>query len=150
EGVLKGVPFDRKLVTTTYDGIAIQPLYTADNPVPAPGLPGSPPFVRGSSARGQIGGWDVRQYVAEPDARAANDAVLAGLERGATSIWVRVGDGGVTPAGLADALAGVYLDAAAIELDPVTDPVAAVDALEAVWRALPPSETHGCLGLDPL
>ena len=90
DAVLKGASFDQKLVTHTYDGVAIQPLYTADTPV-VDALPGTAPFVRGSQPSGQLGGWDVRQYHADPDPVATNDAILADLERGVTSIWLRVG-----------------------------------------------------------
>src|SRR5687767_4446846 len=55
-----------RLRTTTYDGITIEPLYTAaDAPPPdAAGFPGSAPFVRGRTPTGtQLHGWDVRQRV---------------------------------------------------------------------------------------
>ena len=47
-----GERFERRLVTRTYDGIAVQPLYTATD-APAgtsiDGLPGSWPYVRGTT-----------------------------------------------------------------------------------------------------
>ena len=61
-----------RLRSTTYDGITIEPLYTAeDAPDPArPVCPASPPFVRGRTGRrhrdrsdGADVGWDVRQLV---------------------------------------------------------------------------------------
>ena len=93
-------------MTHTYDGVNIQPLYTSDTPV-VEGLPGVAPFVRGSRASGQLGGWDVRQYHADPDPVATNDAILADLERGVTSIWLRVGGNGVSVDDLERALEGV-------------------------------------------
>ncbi|MDI2031759.1 methylmalonyl-CoA mutase family protein, partial [Saccharopolyspora sp. TS4A08] len=53
------------LATTTYDGITLHPLYSADlitePPGPA-GYPGSAPFVRGSRPQGGVAeGWEVRQ-----------------------------------------------------------------------------------------
>ena len=111
DGVLKGASFDQKLVTHTYDGVSIQPLYTAATAV-ADGVPGVAPFVRGSRPGGQLGGWDVRQYHADPDPVATNAAILADLERGVTSIWLRVGGNGVPVADLDRALDGVYLDLA--------------------------------------
>ncbi len=51
EADLQGASFEQKLVTHTYEGIDIQPVYTrCDWPTendPA-GFPGLPPFVRGS------------------------------------------------------------------------------------------------------
>ena len=150
EAVLKGASFDKELVTHTYDGIAIQPLYTAATAV-SDGLPGIAPFVRGSRAAGQLGGWDVRQYHADPDPIATNDAILADLERGVTSIWLRVGGNGVAIDQLDRALDGVYLDLAPVVFEIVDDPSRAVDALGALWaaRGVPPSAALGNFGLDP-
>ena len=87
--VLDGAPFDRKLVTTTYDGLRVQPLDTrADSPgSDAAGAPGAAPFVRGGAAAGSVlEGWDVRQYHAGTDLTALNAAILTDLERGVRSI----------------------------------------------------------------
>lgn len=150
DNVLKGAPFS-KLVTETYDGIEVQPLYTRTGERGEPGLPGAAPFVRGGRAAGSLGGWDVRARHADPDASATNAAILADLERGATSIWLRVGAGGVPAAQLDRALAGVLLDLAPVALDPGAEPAAAVDALDALWaaRGVAPSAALGHFGLDP-
>ncbi|HUP73753.1 MAG TPA: methylmalonyl-CoA mutase family protein [Acidimicrobiales bacterium] len=149
--VLKGASFDQKLVTHTYDGVSIQPLYTADTPV-AEGLPGVAPFVRGARSAGQLGGWDVRQYHADPDPVATNAAILADLERGVTSIWLRVGGNGISVDDLDRALDGVYLDLAPIVLDIGGDAMRAVDALRSLWsaRGVPASAALGNFGLDPM
>ena len=56
------------LSTTTYDGVRIRPLYTADDAAPDSGFPGVAPYVRGSRPTGRgKEGWDVRQYFADPD-----------------------------------------------------------------------------------
>ena len=148
--MLKGASFDQKLVTHTYDGVSIQPLYTADTPV-ADGVPGVAPFVRGSRPGGQLGGWDVRQYHADPDPVATNAAILADLERGVTSIWLRVGGNGVPVDDLDRALDGVYLDLAPIVFEIGGDASQAVDALSALWsaRGVPASAALGNFGLDP-
>src|SRR5438128_12501505 len=85
DAVLKGASFE-KLVTHTYDGVAVQPLYTADTSV-ADGVPGAAPFVRGSRVAGQVGGCDVRQYDADPDPAVPNAAIPAGLARWAPASW---------------------------------------------------------------
>ena len=144
-----------KLVRTSFDGIAVQPLYTADDTadLPAVGSPGVRPFVRGS--RGAHG-WDVRQRHAGTDPAAVQTAILADLEGGVTSIWLAVVDGGLDAAALPVALDGVFLDLARIVLDPGDAPIAdAVAAAEALLdlgaqRGIAPSEVLGHLGLDPL
>ena len=60
---LKGAPFDKKLVTPLYEGIAVQPLYTRQD-WPAEGdpsgLPGQAPYARGALAAGAgPDGWDI-------------------------------------------------------------------------------------------
>src|SRR3954469_7006215 len=88
EADLQGASFEQKLVTHTYEGIDIQPVYTRrDRPSqPDPeGLPGLPPFVRGACALGAVKtGWDLRQEHAHPDLGATNQAILDDLQGGAT------------------------------------------------------------------
>ena len=104
----------------SYDGLRIAPLYTAaDLPdglgLDAAGLPGEPPYLRGTSA--DRSGWDVRQRVTEPDPAAANRAVLAELAGGASSVWLQLGSAGVPIDSLAAVLDGVYLELAPVALD---------------------------------
>ena len=75
------------LTSTTYDGISVLPLYTADDaPAVETGWPGSAPYVRGATADGPtIAGWDVRQRHANPDPTPLRSAVLNDLETGATT-----------------------------------------------------------------
>ena len=149
EAVLKGVPFDKKLVTRTYDGIEVQPLYTETDDG-HDDVPGVAPFVRGARPAGQLGGWDVRQYHADPDPVATNDAILADLERGVTSIWLRVGDDSIRAEALDRALEGVYLDLAPVVLEHGGPASAAIDALCSLWssRDVPPSAALGNFGVD--
>src|SRR5262249_6025461 len=114
EGVLKGAAFDAKLVTKTYDGLAIEPLYArkADARPIAGRAPGT--------------AWWIMQRVDLPDAAAANAEALHDLENGATGLpLVFAGGVGAYGFGLAAdaetlerALAGVHLDAGiALDLD---------------------------------
>jgi len=152
--VLKGAPFDRRLVTTTYEGLQVQPLYTrADAPgSDAAGSPGDDPFLRGGRAEGNVvDGWDVRQYHAGTDLAALNAAILTDLERGVRSIVL--GPSGIDTVDQLDrALDGVYLDIAPICLDWGPDSGRGADLLAALWerRGLPDSAAVGELGLDPL
>lgn len=156
--VLGGAPFDRSLVTRTADGLRLEPLYTADDlPGRDPGgLPGLSPYTRGRTAgRRVVEGWDVRQLYAQPSLEAANEAILADLERGATSLWLRIGDGAlpVTSADDLDRLLdGVHLDLAPVVLDAGAEAVAAAGWLAEVWarRDVPASAALAQLGVDPL
>mgnify|MGYP001549231472 CR=1 FL=1 len=94
--VLKGGD-GAKRVSRTADGIEVQPLYTsADVPGPdASGLPGTDPFTRGPSVAPRPGGaWDARVPVEHPDVVEANRIALDELLRGATSLSLRLRDGG--------------------------------------------------------
>ena len=114
EGVLKGAPFDARLVAKTYDGLAIEPLY--------------PRKAQAQPIAGRAPGtaWWVTQRVDHPAAAAANAEALHDLENGATALSL-VFAGGVGAYGyglaadeetIARALAGVHLDAGiALDLD---------------------------------
>ncbi|WP_216214076.1 methylmalonyl-CoA mutase family protein [Amycolatopsis aidingensis] len=141
------------LTTRTYDDIEIQPLYTAEDTAPPAGLPGLPPFVRGARPEGAVStGWQVRTRYADPDPAAANRAMLADLDGGASSLWLRTGRGALPPDALADALAGVYVELAPVVLDAGADYPAAAAALLEVFaeREIPASEAAGNLGADPI
>jgi methylmalonyl-CoA mutase len=154
-----GVPGDADpedaLSFETYDGIRIRPLYTAEDAprLDAAGRPGAPPFVRGATQPAAAAiGWDVRTRHADPDVKRTNDAVLADLETGATSLWLVVGDGGLAVADLGAALDGVYLDLAPIALDAGAQCHEAAQALLSVaeQRGVDPAELRGTLGADPI
>ncbi|MEU4251891.1 methylmalonyl-CoA mutase family protein [Amycolatopsis sp. NPDC026612] len=142
-----GAP-ESKLVTRTYDGIEIQPLYTAEDVPGDIGFPGLPPYVRGSHPDGQVStGWDVRARFTGDDARAVNKAILADLEGGVTSIWLSV-----PPESVADALNEVYVDLAPVVLDAGASFEAAAEALFELFaeREIPASEATAVLGADPI
>ncbi|MEE1752062.1 methylmalonyl-CoA mutase family protein [Streptomyces sp. SP18CS02] len=159
---------DDALATTLEDGLSVRPLYTARDtgggagtdaadpargagrgPLPGPGYPGFPPFVRGSRP---VGGWDVRQQHRLPEPGRANEAVLADLENGVTSLWLAVGGAGVPVSGLAQALEGVYLDLAPVVLDAGRESDAAARELLRLYeeRGVAREAARGNLGADPL
>ncbi len=144
---------ESKLVTRTYDGLEIQPLYTADDAVEGIGFPGLPPFVRGARPEGAVTtGWEIRARYVGQDVKATNTAVLADLEGGVSSIWLRTGAGGVPIAELADALNEVYVELAPVALDAGEDYEAAAVALLELFaeREIPASAAVGSLGADPI
>ena len=107
DGVLKGAPFEKRLVSRTYDDLTIQPLYAraADAQPVAARAPGAP--------------WTVTQRVDHPDPAAANKQALHDLESGATGLTI-VCKGSINANGygldsslgtLERVLDGIYLDA---------------------------------------
>ena len=141
------------LAGTTYDGISLAPLYTAEDSSADPGLPGRPPHVRGRTLDGLSAlGWDVRQRHADPDAVAANREVLADLFNGVTSLWLGVGAGAIAVADLGRVLDGVHLDLTPIALDAGPETVAASHALLdlAAAAGVSAAELSGTLGADPI
>src|SRR5262249_5637986 len=81
EADLKGAMFEQKLVTCTYDGIDIQPLYTRRDQL-------DPNVLSASGAVQKT--WDLLQEYAHPDIKVANRAILDDLNGGATSILLQL------------------------------------------------------------
>ncbi|MCY7342847.1 MAG: methylmalonyl-CoA mutase subunit beta [Pseudonocardia sp.] len=130
-----------KLSSTTPDGIRVRPLYTSEDA----------PAAASRAWRAAPNAWDVRQRHAEPDPRAAREAIAADLENGVTSIWLVVGDGATAVADIPTVLAEVYLDLAPVVLDAGSaGPEAALAFLSAATDRVPNSELLGTLGLDPI
>jgi methylmalonyl-CoA mutase len=148
QGVLKGADFDRKLVSRTYDGLRIEPLY--------PKADGISPLSRSAHAP-----WRMVQRVDHPDAAVANQLALEDLENGADALTLvltasAAAHGFGLRAAVADdldrALAGVMLDLIAIRLDagPAGPDAAAMllDVAERRGHSLDQLEFD--LGLDPI
>lgn len=134
------------LSAQTYDGIEIRPLYTAEDQAPPAGFPGVAPFVRGGRPEGSVvGGWDLRPLHTHPDPAVTNRAVLADLENGATSLWLRI-----PAAHYAGALDGVHLDLAPVVLEPGEDYENAAKILLELFAGVPASEVSCVLGADPV
>ena len=127
-----------RLGSSTYEGIAVRPLYTpadtADLPDPGPALP-------------RVGAWDVRAR----HRTVRPGAVLDDLENGVTSLWLALGEGGIPLADLEGALDGVQLDLAPVVLDAGagTGPAAAAFLELAGRRGVLPAAGSN-LGADPI
>jgi methylmalonyl-CoA mutase len=148
--LLKGAPFDRKLVAKTYDGLSIQPLYdgTPEGRVPTERRPGT--------------AWQILQRIDHPDAAAASAEARHDRDNGATGLSLVLAGSigaygyGVAPgaAAMARAFDGIPLDsgALAIELDAGRwDEDAAHDlAALASRHAVPAGAAHIRFGFDPL
>ena len=152
--------FDATLVTRTYEGLDLQPLYDRAGA-----------RVAGAATRNDAGltrgtaGWEIRQSVDHPDPAAANQALLHELASGATAVTLVMDPAGEHAAGpgaagiflpdrtaLATVLDGVYLHAARVALAP--GPLFAgaaalmLDHLETAGVDLATARVH--FGADPL
>ena len=88
EQQLKGVPFEKKLLTHTAEGLTIHPLYTLDmqQADDAP-LPGSFPFKRSVKATGCLNqGWQIAHHYTCPQLTEFNQAVRTDLDGGLTTV----------------------------------------------------------------
>lgn len=148
ESVLKGAPFEKKLVSKTYDGIPIQPLYErAKDAKRVAGRPDGEP-------------WSVLQRIDFRDPKEANKQALRDLENGATGLTLvfpgAIGNYGFAlPASkqaLAQALDQVWLDAIDIELDigPASKDAPYWLAEIAKERGIDPAKTNFRFAYEPL
>ena len=74
EAALKGASFDKRLVSQTYDGLRVEPLYAR--------AAGAKPIA----GRRPGAAWTVMQRIDHPDPKAANKQALDDLENGATGL----------------------------------------------------------------
>ena len=116
DGALKGAPFE-KLVSKTYDGLTIEPIYRrARDAAPIAGRPAAAP-------------WQIMQRVDHPDPAAANAQAIHDLENGAGGLEIEFAGGpGARGFGVVDAtpetvrrvFEGIFFDAGiSIALHPV-------------------------------
>ncbi|MBA3339647.1 MAG: methylmalonyl-CoA mutase small subunit [Geodermatophilaceae bacterium] len=118
----------------------------------AVGVPGLPPFVRGTHAGyGQQTGWDVRARHANPDVAVTQEAIAADLDNGATSLWLVVDDGAIPVDAIPDVLSDVLLDVAPIVLQAGSSTLQAADTYFASVESggFETAALGGNLGADP-
>ncbi|NEU12321.1 methylmalonyl-CoA mutase [Methylobacterium sp. BTF04] len=147
DGVLKGADFEKRLVGKTADGLRIEPLYDAAEPVAQPMRAPGP--------------WRIAQRVDHPDAGTARTLAMADLEGGADALTL-VFNGAPTARGfgldvadasaLDTALDGVMLSLIAIRIDAGGHGLQAAAAIKALAaaRSEPLSGLDLDLGLDPI
>ncbi|ALK10403.1 methylmalonyl-CoA mutase subunit beta [Blastochloris viridis] len=148
ETVLKGAPFDKKLVSFTADGIRIEPVF--------------PRRADRAALAGRTAGtaWRVVQRVDHPDPAKANAQALEDLENGATGLTLvfagAIGARGFglppTPQAISTALGAVVLDAIALDFDLGPEAAAVPGAFAALVAELgvAPAALDVRFGLDPL
>lgn len=159
EKSLKGKPYE-KLTKKSYDGIALKPLYTAAaDALQDRERPGQAPYTRGHAPLGSTEtGWDVRCFSSHPDPKEANRQILSDLEKGATSIWLKLDPTGKTGTviksrgDMESLLDDVFLDLAPVMLDPGGPSLPPAAYLMAVLeqRGVDAHVFHGNFGADPL
>jgi methylmalonyl-CoA mutase len=121
-----------KLARTTLDGISVAPI-------------GTPADLEGLVTAGRPtreGAWDIRAQYDGPDAKTVNQAILADLNGGVTSLWIQLG-AGLTAADVAPALEGVDLSIAPVVVDGGVEGAEALAALDGL-------HADSNLGADPL
>jgi methylmalonyl-CoA mutase len=176
EALLKGAPFEKKLVTRTPEGIELQPIYHAcDIAGLAPReYPGAGSRRRGGRAAGHlVRAWDVSQELRLPTPETFNAAARHELACGQTELNIggdratlagldpdhttpeMIGADGVSLATLADlerALADISLPMISVYLraGAAALPAAALLFALARKRGMALRELRGCVGCDPL
>lgn len=161
EKALKGKGADT-LVKSRPGDPDIRPLYretdfpSATDPL---GQPGAAPFLRGPAAeRDAFLPWDIRQAFTHPDPAATNAEILRDLERGVSSIELKLDCTGETGVSITDAerlataLEGVDASIAAIALDHGGGTGARSASLLAIWAEsqAEPKAQKLAFNIDPL
>ncbi len=149
DAALKGASFEKRLVSQTYDGLRVDPLYPrAPDAKPVAGRsPGAP--------------WRIMQRIDHPDPAAANAEALHELENGATGLTLifagSVSANGygldASPETIARVLDGVFLDAGvAIDLNvsPQTREAARHVAALIERRGIDPASVDFCASINPI
>jgi methylmalonyl-CoA mutase len=150
ERLLKGAPFDRRLVARTYGGLTIQPLY------------GGNPRACASAGRMPGADWQILQRIDHPEPAAANAEALHDKDNGATGLSLVLAGSvgaygygvGAGEATIARMLERIPLDAAGmpLELDSGPQGEEAARSIVALLRAsgVPAGAAPIRFGLDPL
>ncbi len=144
---LKGADFEKRLVTTTYDGLKLQPIYEQSTGAAVP--------------QKETQGWAILQRVDMPAIEDANTQALRDLEAGASGLTIMLsGHGGPSGFGVEAKtmddfdrlLDGVYLDMIPLRLDAGQSGAEAVTALLALYekRGIDAGAADISLGLDPI
>lgn len=177
DALLKGAPFEKALVTKTYEGIDWQPIYRKEDTTSLPqnsSLPGSGLFVRGRHSSGSLAKtWAISQELPIGTPEDFNAAALNDLSRGQTELNVLLDlatRSGQDPDTAAAGLVGACglslahlgdLDRALRDIDISKTPlyfragssglpVAALLFALAKMRGVRLADLKGCIEMDPL
>lgn len=177
EQALKGAPFDKKLISKTYEGIDLQPLYRQEDAAGLPHLeswPGFSPYVRSSHASEYVKQpWLICQELPYSTAEEFNSSLRHDLAAGQTAVHLLldkatllgqdpdeaqvgdVGQGGLSIATLDDlakALAEIDLEQVPIYLNASSAAQPSTALLMALVRRQDKStaKLRGGIEMDPL
>jgi methylmalonyl-CoA mutase len=176
EELLKGRSFEKTLVTPTYEGFALEPIYmseTVGDLAHLGEMPGMGSHVRGARVEGYLGaGWLVSQELAAPTPEALNAVALEELAKGQNelNVWLdapsragraagaengATGVCGVSLATLGDLRAlmqGIHAEMISQYWQAGAAAPALYALLLAWWResGTPLEAVRGCLGMDPV
>ena len=146
--ILKGAPFEKRLVSRTYEGIDLQPMYqkgAVENLPHMDSLPGFAPYVRATGVLGhQTRPWDVSQELRVGTPEAFNSALISDLDRGQTAINLvldRAGKAASDP----DQCSADDVGADGISIASVADLATALDKVD--LEKTPLFVQTGCAGL---
>ncbi|WP_378952683.1 methylmalonyl-CoA mutase family protein [Pelosinus sp. sgz500959] len=176
EKSLKGANWEKKLITQTYEGIALQPMYRMEDIEEIEhchSLPGSFPFVRGTKSAGYLDKpWDISQECSEPLADVFNQVLQQELDKGGTGINVVLDQAtqlgidvdqadehligkGLSLSTLDDlqrAFIGIDLENTPLFMPVGTSGIQMVSLMMALMKANGQDDhkLRGCIGVDPL
>ena len=154
EELLDGEPFEKKLISTTYEGIALQPIYWPQDIAGMPqasSYPGFAPFVRGSHAAGyKKETWNVAQEMIVTTPVETNAALRHELECGLTTINLRIHSTSLQD--LRVLFDNIDLERTPIMIQAEHAAVSVIALFAELFRSrqLSAANMRGCIGLDPL
>lgn len=142
----------KRLTSHTVDGLEIKPLYVKEDGAEELGYPGVAPFTRGTTVRtGQKeGAWEIAQLHEDGDAAFTKKQILDDLERGGTSVFLRVDPDAIAVDDVETVLDGVLTDLAPVYITSKTQQLDAAKALVEVFAKGDASKVAGNLGIDPI
>ncbi|MFD2371632.1 methylmalonyl-CoA mutase family protein [Brevibacillus sp. GCM10020057] len=177
EKTLKGASFDARLLTKTYEGITLQPIYRQEDVEKLQHIhstPGTAPYLRGTKAPGsrEARGWEVSQEILAADAEEFARIASHDLERGQTMLNLvldsatlagrnpdaqhpeAIGDKGLSVFSCEDldvAFANISLEEVPIFVyaGPIALPLLSLFAAHAKANGQDVSKLRGCIGADP-
>ena len=110
EKLLKGKPYDKIMLTDTYEGITLDPVYNPSDVGNIPfvnSMPGQAPFVRGTKASGYLGeAWEIAQESTIALPEEFNRTVLNDLSKGQTAAYLVLDQASATGKDPGDSEAG--------------------------------------------
>ncbi|USK76880.1 methylmalonyl-CoA mutase family protein [Peribacillus frigoritolerans] len=173
EKSLKGASFEKRLITETYEGILLQPMYRKEDAANLPflqSLPGMAPFTRGTKTL--INGWEINQEINVGIPTSFNKVARHDLSKGQTSLNIvldtptkrginaneatsEVGKAGLSISGvtdIADALKDIDLSIVPIHVSAGVNslPILALIIAHLEQSGRQVEELHGCIGMDPV